>query len=108
MPKMTLSAIEKRIASLQKVAEKLKKKDRTPAIRAILVQMRKHGVTLEDLKAAGKGNAAAPKQARKRSSVAAKYRHPGTGATWSGRGRTPIWIVEAEKAGQSRDSFAIK
>jgi len=108
MPKLTLGVVEKRIAALQKMAEKIKKKDKAPAIRAILVEMRKRGVTLAELKAAAKGNSAAPKPARKRAVVAAKYRHPGTGATWSGRGRTPIWIVEAEKAGHSRDSFAIK
>ena len=29
---------------------------------------------------------------RRTTSVAAKYRDPSTGATWSGRGRTPKWI----------------
>ncbi|MEX3629732.1 MAG: H-NS histone family protein [Burkholderia sp.] len=31
----------------------------------------------------------------RRSSPAAKYRHPDTGATWSGRGRQPKWIAQA-------------
>ena len=34
--------------------------------------------------------------------VAAKYRDPETGATWSGRGRAPKWIE-----GKNRQSFAI-
>jgi DNA-binding protein H-NS len=34
--------------------------------------------------------------------VAAKYRDPDTGATWSGRGKPPQWI-----AGKDRDPFLI-
>ena len=41
------------------------------------------------------------------SKVAAKFRDPATGKTWTGRGRTPTWIVEYEKKGKSRDTFAI-
>ncbi|MDQ7979862.1 H-NS histone family protein [Paraburkholderia sp. SARCC-3016] len=32
-----------------------------------------------------------------------KYRDPASGATWSGRGREPIWLK-----GQSRDRFLIQ
>ncbi len=34
--------------------------------------------------------------------VAAKYRDPDTGATWSGRGKPPQWI-----AGKDREPFVI-
>lgn len=34
--------------------------------------------------------------------VAPKYRDPETGATWSGRGRAPHWIVD-----KNRDNFLI-
>jgi len=30
------------------------------------------------------------------------------GNKWTGRGRAPLWIVEAEKAGKDRSSFAVK
>lgn len=30
--------------------------------------------------------------------VAAKYRDPATGATWSGRGKPPKWIADKERA----------
>jgi DNA-binding protein H-NS len=36
--------------------------------------------------------------------VEAKYLDPETGATWSGRGRAPIWIKDA----RNRDKFLIK
>ncbi|WP_080428442.1 H-NS family nucleoid-associated regulatory protein [Burkholderia ubonensis] len=36
-------------------------------------------------------------------SLQPKYRDPKTGATWSGRGRAPAWLV-----GKNRDRFLIK
>ena len=38
----------------------------------------------------------------KGTTVPAKYRAPSTGATWSGRGKPPLWI-----AGKDRAQFAI-
>lgn len=38
------------------------------------------------------------------SAVGPKYRNPGTGDTWSGRGRAPAWIKDAK----NRDKFLIK
>lgn len=35
--------------------------------------------------------------------VAPKYRNPATGATWTGRGKAPVWI-----AGKDRAEFEIK
>lgn len=106
MPKLTLAAVQKRIAALQKTAENLKKKDKQPAIKAILAMMAKHGVDIGDLRAAGKG--AATRKTSTRKPVAAKYRDAQTGKTWSGRGRTPGWISEAEAAGKQRDDFLIR
>ena len=34
-----------------------------------------------------------------------KYRNPETLETWDGKGRTPIWIAQAELRGYSRDLF---
>lgn len=34
--------------------------------------------------------------------VAPRYRDPATGATWTGRGKAPLWI-----AGKDRSAFAI-
>jgi DNA-binding protein H-NS len=38
--------------------------------------------------------------------VAVKYRDS-AGNTWSGRGRTPTWLVAAEAAGKKRESFLL-
>lgn len=37
--------------------------------------------------------------------VAAKYRDPETGETWSGRGRRANWLAERIKAGGKLDDF---
>lgn len=42
------------------------------------------------------------KQKRSAGPVAAKYRDPSTGQTWSGRGKPPNWIKD-----QDRSKFAI-
>jgi DNA-binding protein H-NS len=36
--------------------------------------------------------------------VEPKYRHPGTGETWAGRGLAPAWIANSE----NRDQYRIK
>lgn len=38
--------------------------------------------------------------------VAVKYRDD-KGNTWTGRGRPPLWLAAAEKAGKNRDSFLV-
>ena len=48
------------------------------------------------------GKAGRAPGANKGAKVAAKYRNPATGATWTGRGKPPKWI-----AGQDREQFAI-
>jgi len=44
----------------------------------------------------------------KRAPTPAKYRHPENPAlTWSGRGRKPLWFVEALEAGKAVEDMAI-
>jgi hypothetical protein len=40
--------------------------------------------------------------------VAAKYRHPETGETWSGRGGVAGWLAAELKAGKKREDFLIQ
>ncbi|MGA0420992.1 MAG: H-NS family nucleoid-associated regulatory protein [Phycisphaerales bacterium] len=44
----------------------------------------------------------------RRRKVAPKYRDPESGTTWSGRGRTPLWMVAAIEQGRTRDEFLIE
>jgi DNA-binding protein H-NS len=56
------------------------------------------------------GSTAAPKAAKgKRSTVAAKYRHPQDASlTWTGRGRSPVWVSEWKSKHGSLDGITIK
>lgn len=117
MPKLSAVALKARIAELQKqlaAAESAK----GPAIKKVKALMKKLGVTVSDLadetSAPAKGRrgrkpgGAAPTKPRKAGSkVAIKYRDD-KGNTWTGRGKTPRWLADAEKAGASREQFLIK
>ena len=56
------------------------------------------GLTQQDVFPVGRARSAV-----KGSKVAAKYRDPATGATWTGRGKAPRWIQD-----QDRSKFEIK
>ena len=114
----TLQAkINKEIEKLQKQAQALQSKQRKPAIASIVRSMKENDISPEEIAAAfGKSKTKAgggvkatksAKTARVKKTVAPKYRHPSSGSTWTGRGKAPLWIVEAEKNGQMRQQFLI-
>lgn len=112
MPKLSESALKAKIAELQKNLEDLNKRKK-PAIDRILGIMAEHGLTVADLQAAapkaparGRKKGAA-KPAAAKGKVEAKFRDAATGATWTGRGKTPRWLVDAEAAGRNREEFRI-
>jgi len=108
--------IEKEISKLQKKAQSLQVKRRKPVITSIIRQMREYQITPEEIAAAfGKPNGRRAPAARKaapagrpKATVAPKYRHPDTGETWSGRGKPPRWLANAEAKGAKRESFLIQ
>ena len=103
--------LEKEIQKLQKQAAALEKKQRAPVINDIVRQMREFDISLEEIEAVlSRRTRSAGKRAAKsatRNPVPPKYRNPETGATWSGRGKAPRWVSDAEAEGKSRDSFLI-
>lgn len=120
MATQSIKTIEAQIRKLQARALALREKDRKPVIAGIVRQMKAHDIAVSDIaEAYGKPRAArraaparpatskAGKAGKARKAVPVKYRHPDTGDTWTGRGRTPRWIVEAEEAGADRSSFAV-
>ena len=110
MPKLSAEALKAKIAQLQKQLTAAQN-NKAPAIKKVKALMKKLGVTVADLTIP----TAAPSKQRKKSG----YRRPSTGRTvpvkyedgkghsWSGRGKTPRWLVEAEAAGASRDQFLV-
>lgn len=103
--------IAKQIDRLKKKAEQLRSKHRKPIIASIVRAMRENSLTPDDIANALGSRRARPAPAARKASVkravAAKYRHPQTGETWSGRGKAPRWLSTAEAAGASRESFLI-
>ncbi len=76
---------------------------RSNAIARVRELMTEHGLTVADLVAKATLNAGASAKTK----VAAKYRDPQSGLTWSGRGLRPRWLVAAINEGKSLSDFAL-
>src|SRR5690606_8447450 len=107
--------IVKEILKLQKQAQALQTEHSGPVITSIIRSMREYDITPEEIGEAFNKKAmrssplnTAAKLTMAKRPVAAKYRHPQTGATWTGRGKAPRWITAAETEGQNRNDFLIK
>jgi len=85
---------------LMRQAEAARKAELVTAVAEIKAKMAEYGITPADL-----GGGA--KKAKSRKAVAAKYRNPADGETWSGRGRVPKWLVALEGVGRKREEFAV-
>jgi DNA-binding protein H-NS len=94
------------IEDLKRQAEEVRRAELKAVIAEIKDKMDQHGITLADLKPLFGGRGRSGGKAR--SAVKPKYRNSATGETWTGRGRAPRWLAQAEAAGRSRDSFLIK
>ena len=109
MPKLSADKLKVRIAELQKELQKAEK-NKAPAVRKVLALMKKLGVTIADIK--GGADAAPAKRKPGKSSSGTrgpapiKYKDE-AGNTWTGRGKTPRWLVDAENAGKKRSQFAV-
>lgn len=104
--------LQKEILRLQKQMQGLDAKRRAPKIASIVKTMREFDITPAEIAAAynGKARGAATRKTvakRTAATVAPRYRNPETGATWTGRGRAPRWIADAEAAGKHREQFLI-
>lgn len=95
----TLETIRARIAKLEAQAESVVARQNSGVLDKIRDLMDKHGLVIADIEAHfGKKRGRKPSVQAKdmQSVVAAKYRDPKTGATWSGHGRAPLWIASAK------------
>ncbi len=90
------AAIEKQIADAQRGA-------RNEAIAQVRALMAQYGLTLADI---GSKAVAAPRAAAAKK-VAAKYRNPATGESWSGRGLQPKWLKAALASGRALGDFTV-
>lgn len=80
--------------------ERLRDEQKKQGIEEIIAIAQKYQLSPQDITLAlGKQKY----KSKKRGSVAPKYRDPKTGATWTGRGKAPIWI-----SGKNRSQFLIQ
>ncbi|MCC8403057.1 H-NS histone family protein [Paraburkholderia sp. MMS20-SJTN17] len=88
------------LEKLHKEVAAAREKEVAQAIAEIKQKIAEYDLTAEELGLAS----ALPKPRRKSASASvAKYRNPKTGETWSGRGRSPGWLV-----GKNRERFLIE
>jgi DNA-binding protein H-NS len=86
------------IAKLQSLAEAARQPEINDAINTIKDLMQLHGVSIDDL-SSGRSS----KPAKAKATVAAQFKNPDTGETWTGRGRAPRWLD-----GKDKEQFRIK
>ena len=94
----TYAEYVEQITKLQALAEAAREAEINDAIKKIKDLMQLHGVTVEDLSSARSAKATKPK-----GTVAAQFKNPETGETWTGRGRAPRWLD-----GKDKEQFRIK
>lgn len=101
----TLSELLAQKQELDRAIADAQRQERSDAIAKVRELMSQHGLTVADL--AGKAPARSAGGAKSTGKVAAKYRHPQTGDTWSGRGLRPKWLRAALDGGAQLSDFAV-
>ena len=111
---------DEKIGKLKAEADYLRSQEIKPVIISILDAMAQYGITVDDITEAVqvansfrrrdktikvRGRTAGSNLRRK---PLPKYRNDKGGETWSGRGKVPKWLREAEEHGKSRESFLVK
>ncbi len=91
------------MAALQAEADALRAQELKAVIADLRAKVAEYGLTEQDVFGRRRAPRAKRTAATKGASVP-KYRDPKTGATWSGRGRAPVWIAKV----RNRDRFLIE
>jgi DNA-binding protein H-NS len=107
MAKLSLSDLLAQKAALEKQIVETQRSERADAVAQVRALMAQYGLTLADIGAKPSKAAAPPKKSGTGRKVAAKYRNPATGDTWSGRGLKPKWLKAALDSGRSLADFAL-
>ncbi len=105
MSKLSLNDLLAQKAVLDKQIAETQRAERSEAVAQVRALMSQYGLTLADI--GSKAPAAPKRSAGGGAKVAAKYRNPATGDTWSGRGLKPKWLTAALSAGRTLADFAL-
>lgn len=102
----TLQELMDQRAKIDAEIDRLRSGQRATAMEEIRSLMEQHGLRTSDL--SGRTPSATKKAATKASvKVAAKYREPASGNSWSGRGLQPRWLKAALADGKKIEDFAV-
>jgi DNA-binding protein H-NS len=96
----TYKELKAQAEALLQQAEAARRAEIAAVVAEIQARMKEYGITPADLKGGAK-------KSKARGAVAAKYRNPATGESWSGRGRAPRWLADALAKGRARDEFLV-
>ena len=110
-----LSLDEEIAMSEARTAELLQRKNQELAAKRaadlgpVLDAIRKHGFTAAELGLSAAPATTASKKSETTSprTVAPKYKDPDSGNTWTGRGKSPAWMVAQLAAGRNKDDLLI-
>lgn len=91
--------------ALERQISEATQKGRADAIEKVKAMMAEHGLKTSDL--GGKTNSGSKAKVTPGKKVAAKYRHPSTNETWSGRGLQPRWLKAALASGKKIEDFVV-
>lgn len=97
----TYKELKAQAEALMKQAEVARQAEIAAVVAEIQAKMKEFGITLDDLRGGAK-------KTKARGAVAAKFRNPATGESWSGRGRAPRWLAEEMAKGRAKEAFLIK
>ncbi|KAF1043827.1 H-NS histone family protein [Xylophilus sp.] len=93
----TYKELLKQRDSLERQIKEARDRELSEAVAQVRSLVQEYELTAEDVFPSNRSRGTA-----RGSKVAAKYRNPATGETWTGRGKAPKWIQ-----GQEREQFAI-
>ena len=87
------------LVELTRQAESMMKEQRAEALEAVVAQIKElaeaNKLSLDDIIAKLGGSKPATAKADQKSNVKPQFAHPeNPSLTWSGRGRTPVWVLE--------------
>lgn len=97
----TLKELLSQIESLQSQVSQVRQHEVAEAIAKIRIIIDEYQLTANDIFPSSRGSKSSGKKAGGK--VAAKYRDPLSGNTWSGRGLAPKWL-----AGKNKDDYLIQ
>jgi DNA-binding protein H-NS len=106
-----ITQAEARVNELREKLAEQKNQQRGQAIASAKELIKTHQLSAADLGLTGKKSAPRRNErssSDKRSAVAAKYKDPSSGKTWTGRGKTPNWLAANISAGHNKQDYLIK